>query len=196
MPKLARFYRKTRCKYAGFTQLNSAAKVLRFLVGPQIQVETQEAHSVNPARVRNLQNPLQGQMESFTSEARSAFANAGQTTSEIHVAEHTIKNVCRRQGSNTRQASFEFKQTRAHRLAHDSGRPSQNRKFIAVGHTGTQVERLIPKRYTDFVRPDGQRAAIINRARFCRESELSVVRMHNLKKSARNIHKGWPWKKL
>jgi hypothetical protein len=55
-------------------------------------------------------------------------------------------------------------------------------------------KRLMPKRYTGFVRPDGRRTVIINLARFCRENGLSKVRMYNLKSGIRRIHKGWTWK--
>jgi hypothetical protein len=54
-------------------------------------------------------------------------------------------------------------------------------------------KRIMPKRYTGFIRPDGQRAAIINLSRFCRENGLSAVHMHNLKSGIRRIHKGWTW---
>jgi GIY-YIG catalytic domain len=55
-------------------------------------------------------------------------------------------------------------------------------------------EALTPKKHLGFVRPDGSRTVIINLARFCRENDLSVVHMHNLKSGIRRIHKGWTWK--
>jgi group I intron endonuclease len=55
-------------------------------------------------------------------------------------------------------------------------------------------EALTPKKHTGFIRPDGRPTVIINLARFCRESGLSVVHMHNLKSGIRRIHKGWTWR--
>ena len=55
-------------------------------------------------------------------------------------------------------------------------------------------EALSPKKHTGFIRPDGRPTVIINLARFCRESGLSVVHMHNLKSGIRRIHKGWTWR--
>jgi hypothetical protein len=54
-------------------------------------------------------------------------------------------------------------------------------------------KRLVPKRHTGFIRPDGRPTVIINLAQFCRENGLSVVHMHNLKSGIRRIHKGWTW---
>jgi hypothetical protein len=54
-------------------------------------------------------------------------------------------------------------------------------------------ERLTPKIFSRFIRPDGRRTVIINLSRLCRENGLSVVHMHNLKSGIRRIHKGWTW---
>ena len=55
-------------------------------------------------------------------------------------------------------------------------------------------KRLMPKKYTGFIRPDGRRTVIINLVKFCREKNLSVVHTHNLTSGIRRIHKGWTWK--
>ncbi|HXG67614.1 MAG TPA: GIY-YIG nuclease family protein [Blastocatellia bacterium] len=55
-------------------------------------------------------------------------------------------------------------------------------------------QKLGPKTYTGFVKPDGQRVVITNLAAFCRENGLSPVRMHNLRSGKRKSYKGWKWR--
>ena len=55
-------------------------------------------------------------------------------------------------------------------------------------------QRLVPKTYTIFVSPDGQRVVITNLPAFCQEHGLSEVHMRQLIYGARKSHKGWTWR--
>jgi group I intron endonuclease len=79
--------------------------------------------------------------------------------------------------------------TAAHMIAVAHDRIRSHRGWTHINSR----ERLTPKIYSGFIRPDGRRTVIINLSRFCRENGLSVVHMHNLKSGIRRIHKGWTW---
>lgn len=51
------------------------------------------------------------------------------------------------------------------------------------------------KTYHNFVNPEGQLTTITNLSLFCRENNLCVVKMHNVKSGKRKSHKGWTWRK-
>jgi hypothetical protein len=51
------------------------------------------------------------------------------------------------------------------------------------------------KTYYNFVNPDGRPITITNLSLFCRENNLCVVKMHNIKSGKRKSHKGWTWRK-
>ncbi len=55
-------------------------------------------------------------------------------------------------------------------------------------------QRLVPKTYTGFVNPDGQRVVITNLPGFCQEHGLTEVHMRQLIYGARKSHKGWTWR--
>lgn len=52
----------------------------------------------------------------------------------------------------------------------------------------------MPKTYTGFVTPAGERVVITNLSAFCRLTGLSIVHMHNVKSGVRRSHKGWTWR--
>ena len=51
------------------------------------------------------------------------------------------------------------------------------------------------RRYTGFVRQDGQRVVITNLKAFCQEQGLGCAHMHEVKSGKRKSHKGWTWRK-
>lgn len=51
------------------------------------------------------------------------------------------------------------------------------------------------KTYYNFVNPDGRPITITNLSLFCRENNLCVVKMHNVKSGKCKSHKGWTWRK-
>lgn len=55
-------------------------------------------------------------------------------------------------------------------------------------------QRLVPKIYTGFVSPDGQRVVVTNLPAFCQEYGLTEVHMRQLISGARKSHKGWTWR--
>ncbi|HEU5369275.1 MAG TPA: GIY-YIG nuclease family protein [Ktedonobacterales bacterium] len=58
---------------------------------------------------------------------------------------------------------------------------------------GRQNLRL-PKTYTGFINPDGQRIILTNLQAFCKENKLHPVHMHELKNGKRKAYKGWIWR--
>ncbi len=51
----------------------------------------------------------------------------------------------------------------------------------------------LPKTYTGFIGPDGQRVVITNLQAFCKEHGLHPVHMHELKSGKRRAYRGWTW---
>lgn len=109
----------------------------------------------------------------------------------VKTYEGFIKPNGRSAGKITNLAAFSRKHglTAAHMIAVAHRRIVSHRGWT---HRDGK-NRLMPKRYTGFIRPDGRRTVIINLAGFCRENGLSIVHMHNLKSGIRRIHKGWTW---
>lgn len=77
-----------------------------------------------------------------------------------------------------------------HMVAVAHGRICSHRGWTYVN--GKQ--RLGPKTYAGFIKPDGQRASIANLNAFCRKHGLDVVHMHEVKSGKRKSHKGWTWR--
>lgn len=52
----------------------------------------------------------------------------------------------------------------------------------------------LPKTYTGYINPAGQRVTITNPKAFCEEQGLHPVHMHELKNGKRKAYKGWTWR--
>jgi hypothetical protein len=78
-----------------------------------------------------------------------------------------------------------------HMVALARGRLSSHRGWTF--HNGKQRSGGA-KTYTGFVDSNGTHVAITNLLVFCRENNLDVVHMHEVKSGKRKSHKGWTWK--
>jgi group I intron endonuclease len=82
-----------------------------------------------------------------------------------------------------------------HMVALAKGRICSYRGWTHINSREKQENTVVvPKTYTGFINPQGERVIITNLRAFCRKHGLNVVHMHNLKNGTRNIHKGWTWR--
>lgn len=95
-------------------------------------------------------------------------------------------------GSITNLAAFcrEYGLDNTHMVAVANGRICSHRGWTY----SNGKQRLGPKTYTGFIKPDGQRVIFANLKAFCREHGLEVVHMHEVKSSKRKSHKRWTWR--
>jgi hypothetical protein len=77
-----------------------------------------------------------------------------------------------------------------HMLAVARGRICSHRGWT---HINSRKRQDI-KTYHGFVSPAGEHVSVTNLCRFCRENDLQIVKMHNLKSGKIRQHKGWTWK--
>lgn len=77
-----------------------------------------------------------------------------------------------------------------HMLALARGRICSYRGWTHVN----SPDRKDIKTYHGFVRPNGKQIVITNLSKFCRENNLQIVKMYNLKSGKIRQHKGWTWK--
>lgn len=95
--------------------------------------------------------------------------------------------------SITNLAAFcrEHKLDNTHMVAVARGRICSHRGWTY--RNGKQNLNL-PKTYTGFINPVGERVVITNLSAFCREQGLHHVHMHGLINGKRKSHKGWTWR--
>ena len=96
-------------------------------------------------------------------------------------------------GPITNLAAFcrEHRLDKTHMVAVAHGRILSHRGWT---HKNTRQRLNIPKTYTGFINPQGERMVITNLRQFCLVNGLSIVHMYNLISGVRNIHKGWTWR--
>lgn len=80
---------------------------------------------------------------------------------------------------------------KTHMVAIVQGRICSHRGWTY--NTGRQPLNL-PKTYTGFINPEGQRVTITNLQAFCKEQGLHPVHMHELKNGSRKAYRGWTWR--
>jgi hypothetical protein len=78
-----------------------------------------------------------------------------------------------------------------HMIAVAKGRILSHRGWT---HVNGRENLNQPKTYTGFIDSNNQRVTITNLSAFCRENDLDVVHMHEVKAGRRKSHKGWTWR--
>ena len=81
-----------------------------------------------------------------------------------------------------------------HMVAVAHGRIYSHRGWTYNNERQNERKLGLPKTYTGFINPDGQRVIITNLKAFCDEQGLEVVHMHEVRSGKRKSHKGWTWR--